>query len=308
MTISDHAETFGDKPVREFDPQVGLSNAGDFAWRLSLNWDQVEEGIEFANLLGAFAKAVDASRVTSLVIGCWGRVAEGEDSSKVVQQLVAAKEQLRSLRSLFVGDMTVEECEISWIGQTDASPLLGAFPALELLRLRGGNGLSLSRAQHPALRSLIIETGGLPITILRELAAAKFPRLEHLELWLGDSGYGWDGTPDDVEPLLADSLFPELHYLGLRDSEIADDIAAMLAHSPILSRIDELDLSLGTLSDAGASALAAAPAIRRLKVLDISHHYLSDAGLDRLKGLGIEVRADDRQQGGPDDRYVAVAE
>ena len=83
----------------------------------------------------------------------------------------------------------------------------------------------------------------------RELAG-----IEHLELYLGTDDYGWDGSIDDVLPLLADDRFPRLKYLGLRDSEIADGVAQAVAKSPLLEKLDVLDLSLGTLGDEGAAA------------------------------------------------------
>jgi hypothetical protein len=162
-----------------------------------------------------------------------------------------------ALRALFLGDIIVEENEISWIVQSDVSPLLDAFPALEELRVRGGQGLTLGAPRHARLRSLAIETGGLDAGLVRSLAAADLPELEHLELWLGTTDYGGTVTVADLEPILSGRLFPKLRYLGLRDSEIADEVAAALASAPILERVRVLDLSLGTLGDAGAAAVRA---------------------------------------------------
>jgi len=139
-----------------------------------------------------------------------------------------------------------------------------------------------------------------------------FPALEHLELWLGDSGYGWDGTVELLDPLLQGKLFPNLKYLGLRNSEISDEIAEAISTAPILERLEVLDLSMGTLGDRGADALLKAPALAKLKKLDVHHHYISD---DRVRQLGNSVKelnAGDKQEpddwGGEQHRYVAVAE
>src|SRR5262249_44728682 len=98
----------------------------------------------------------------------------------------------------------------------------------------------------------------------------------------------------------------------LRDSQIADEIAAALVQAPILKRLEVLDLSLGTLSDEGAEALLRAPDLRSLKKLDIHHHYCSLEVVARLEALGIEVDASDRQEPhvfqGEESRYVAVSE
>jgi hypothetical protein len=308
MTIGDHVEMFNDRSVRQFDAAAGLPNPADAAWRLALAWDDVDEGGSFDKLFGQFVETDGAQHVTTLIVGDWGHAGEGDGAEEVVRQLVMASARLKSLTALFLGEMTVEECEISWINQTDVSPLWQAFPQLQVLRLRGGTGLTLGKVEHANLRSLILETGGLPGSVLAAVGASQLPQLEHLELWLGDSGYGWDGSVEDLEPILSGRRFPKLRYLGLRDSEIADEVAAALAGSPILRQIEVLDLSMGTFSDVGAAALAADPAAKRLKVLDVSHHYMSDAGLAKLRGLGIMVRADEPQGDSPDDRYVAVGE
>src|SRR5262249_42612610 len=101
-------------------------------------------------------------------------------------------------------------------------------------------------------------------------------------------------------------------YLGLRNSEIADDLPAVLAKSPLMKRIRVLDLSLGTLTDRGAEALLAVPGIKKLEKLVIHHHFVSPPLLGRLQALGIEVDAGDPQPadvyGNETYRYVAHAE
>jgi hypothetical protein len=186
--------------------------------------------------------------------------------------------------------------------------LFGAYPNLEHFRVRGGNGLALGAVRHDHLKLLIVESGGLNRSIVQQVCAAQLPALEHLELWLGDEGYGATTRVEDLAPILAGTLFPYLRYLGLRDSEIADEIAAALAQSPILERIRVLDLSLGTLGDEGAAALLANPAVRRLEKLDLHHHYCSDEMMTRLQALGIDVDVSDQQDEDDGERYVAVSE
>jgi hypothetical protein len=131
--------------------------------------------------------------------------------------LVGAAGKLPNLKAIFLGDMTYEECEISWINQSDVSPLYAAFPQLEELKIRGGNGLSLGRLVHRNPQRLTIETGGLGCDVLLQLAKADLPSLQHLELWLGDDGYGWDGSLDDIMPLLQEGRFPKLAVADLAD-------------------------------------------------------------------------------------------
>jgi hypothetical protein len=225
--------------------------------------------------------------------------------------LVSAHPKLPNLRGIFIGDMVTEENEVSWIMQSDVSPLLLTYPNLEHLRLRGTERLSLGgRLVHQKLRSLTIETGGLPPRLLEEVMASQLPALESLELWLGTSGYGGDVTVQDLRTLFAGGVFPALKRLGLRDSEIVDEIAAALPSAQILSRIEFLDLSLGTLSDEGGQALLNNPAIKRLKHLDLHRHYLSKDVMVALKRAFPNVNVDDPQGSDTDqdDRYVAVSE
>jgi hypothetical protein len=227
--------------------------------------------------------------------------------------LVAARPKLPSLRNLFFGDIISEECEISWIRQSDLSPLLGAYQELEHLTVRGGENLAFGSPSHDKLKELVIQTGGLQPSVIHEIASARLPALEDLELWLGEPNYGGDATVEDLAPLLrAGSIFPKLKYLGLKDSVIADEIAGVVATAPILGQLEVLDLSMGILGDVGARALLASPAIRKLKKLDLHHHYISDAVAKEFKKLGIEVDLSDAESpdgsADPDDRYIAVAE
>jgi len=106
---------------------------------------------------------------------------------------------------------------------------IGSASCLRCLRLRIGDGPFRDAPVHEGLESLIVESGGLSHGFLRQLASARLPNLEHLELWLGDADYGFDGSADDLRPLLRAGRFPELRYLGLRNSDITDDVVRVLA-------------------------------------------------------------------------------
>lgn len=306
MAISEHLTHFAGKPVRDFQPGEGWDDPAGTVPRLAVEYDSEQTAVDlFRELLGTGS----ADRLSGLIIGMWGSEMYENPPAEIVEALAAAGDQLPNLRALFLGEMTFEENEISWIQQTDVSALWDAFPRLEIFCVRGSNGLSLGKMKMNHLRQLTIECGGLPKSVLAEVAAAQLPVLEHLELYLGTENYGWDGSASDLAPILSGKLFPKLKYLGLRDSEIADDVAKAVAKSPLLERIEVLDLSLGTLSDEGGEALLAAPALKKLKKLDLHHHYLSDEVAERFRGLGIEVNLDDAQgDGDAEDRYVSVSE
>ena len=197
-------ETFAGRPVADF----AAGEPFDFSAavpRLRVEYDSDETAVD---LLGQLLAGGEADRVPALVIGAWSGELYDHSPAEIVEALVAAADQLPSLRALFIGDIASEENEVSWIHQSDLSALWQAFPRLEVLGIRGSNDLSLGQIRHNHLRELTIECGGLPREVLHQLAAASLPALEHLELYLGTGNYGWDGTIDDVRPLLTGQLFP----------------------------------------------------------------------------------------------------
>jgi hypothetical protein len=309
VTISAHLTAFAGQPVQDWQPGAGPLEPSIFP-RLSLSYDATEAGEQWSDRFSELLDHPGAAGLEGIVVGAWGQMFDDQaEAARVVEALVAARDRLPRLHALFFGDITYEECEISWIQNTDVSPLFDAYPALEHFAVRGANGLRLGALRHQRLRSLTVQCGGLESAITREVTSADLPALEHLELWLGTENYGGTTTLEDLEPILNDSRFPGLTYLGLRDSEIADAIAAAVATAPVLAHLHTLDLSLGTLGDAGAAALLASPALARLKKLDIHHHYCSNAMIERLQGLGIEVDASEQEdEADEDDRYVAVGE
>jgi hypothetical protein len=310
MTISEHVEEFAGLPVRDFVPGEALTDPAGTAYRLVLAYDDARRGLTLDVLSNDFLGDPACGQVVALVFGEWDQIESDTSAEGIIAALIAARDRLPGLKALFIGDITSEECEISWIRQADVTPVLAAFPALEHLRVRGADGLALGPVRHDGLKTLVIESGGLPAAVVRSVCAAEFPNLEHLELWLGSAYYLGDATPQDLAPILSGTAFPRLKYLGLRDCEWADALAAALADAPVLRRIQTLDLSLGNLSDEGAVALLSGGNLSGLKRLDIHHHYVSDEVLDGLKATAIDLEAGD-QQAPPDDdeeRYIAVSE
>jgi hypothetical protein len=311
MSIYEHVTQLAGKPVIDWEPDTPLSEPEAVVYRISLSYDEAEEGAHWTDKLADFLDQPGCDRVTGLIVGAWEEVWETVPAA-IVAALVAARDPLPALRALFFGEIVSEECEISWIHQTDLSPLFDAYPLLEQFTVRGAEGLSLGTLRHERLKALTLQSGGLPASVVREVAAAELPQLEHLELWLGEDQYGADFTLADLAPILSGDRFPRLRYLGLRDSDQADDIAAAVAAAPVLDRARVLDLSLGTLTDAGAAALLTSPAAARLEKLDIHHHFCSEAMVTKLQALGVPIDASERQDphryGSESHLYVAVGE
>jgi hypothetical protein len=307
VAIYENATEFAGKQVQEWEEGIPIDPA--LAWRIRLSYEQSDDGISWTDLLAAFLEDPNASRVEALVVGDWGDVGGGSDSIPVIGALASARGRLPGLKALFLGDLTAEECEISWINHGDVSPLFEAYPDLECFQVRGAASLSLGSPRHAKLRQLIIQSGGLPPSVIHEIAAADLPALEHLELWLGDPSYGGDATVQDLAALLNGDRFAHLKYLGLKNSHIQDQVAAAVAVAAVTARLDVLDLSMGTLGDEGAKAMLASPAINHLKLLDIHHHYCSAEMVAALQRLGCRVDVSDAEgEAGEDDRYVAVSE
>jgi hypothetical protein len=298
---SELTKEFAELRVVDFEDKTCWQGS-DVAYRLREEYD---DEVTVADRLTTLLERPGSSRLQALIIGAWSKVGEGDPSGHLVAELVKAAPRLPELRALFFGEMTYEECEISWINQADLSPLLSAFPKLEELRIRGGNGLSFSKTRHPGIKKLAVETGGLPSSAIRDLQLCDFPNLEHLELLLGEQNYGFDGGVEDLQPLLSGKVFPKLKFLGLMNSEIADELAAVLVNSPVVEQLETLDLSMGNLSDEGIHSLAALANQAGLRRLNISHHYGSKVAVKELAAaLSCQVIADDPQE--PDDEWRPI--
>ncbi|GII95091.1 STM4015 family protein [Sinosporangium siamense] len=276
-----------------------------FAWPL-YDVDALEEddgGATIARELEELLGQVDGSRIEAIVVA-------GTNTCNVPAALAANAHRLPRLRSLFLGLVEQEACEISWIRQGDITPLLEAFPRLERLDVRGSDGLTLRPVRHEALKVLRFECGGLPGGVVRAVGGSELPALEHLELWLGVENYGGDTTVGDLGGILSGAGLPALRRLGLRNSEIQDEVAAAIAAAPVVARLEVLSLGMGTLSDTGAEALLSGQPLTHLRHLDLHHHFLSKGMAERVRHAlpDIEVDLSEPQPQQEEWRYVAVSE
>jgi predicted DNA-binding WGR domain protein len=302
--IGENAGTFIGKRVQDYDPEK--TPKSDVVYRFRSNWDENEVIPHLEEFLNSEA----AREATGLIIGAWHGDDPEQTPEEVIHALVKGKEKLPKLAAIYVGDITSEENEMSWINQTDLSPLLQAFPKLQFLRARGGNGLELKKPQHEHLRALALETGGMDVEVIRSICMSDFPNLEYLELWLGTDEYGANHSVADLQPILSGKLFPKLKYLGLRNSQHADELAGVVVNSPLMTRIETIDLSLGVLTDEGARALLMIPPNTSVKKLNLHYNYISPELVKQLKGLPMTVDASKPSDMDLEDewRFVAVGE
>lgn len=319
MSYVQHQQNFYGLPVvtvPQYTPATLLPEAGSVAWRLATGPYTTDE--DYHDYWKRFTSTVELEKVRALVLGFGAHYMPD-------QELIDLSSRLTGLEALFLNDLEDDEEMISSIEQGDLAPLLEAFPNLRELVVRGGGGLAFPVSGHAGLRSLRIESGGLPPATAADIAAADLPSLERLELWLGDDWYGGGTTVEQLAPLLAGEGKPALRHLGVQNSPIQDELAAVVASAPVVPRLTSLSLSMGTLSDEGAAALLHGQPLVHLEELDLSHHYLSHAMMLRiwtaLEPAGVRVNLLGRQEpdqeeddeewddeDGRNGRYVAVSE
>jgi hypothetical protein len=300
-------------PVVEEEGHTPLPAPGSVAWKLT-----TEGEFPFDSLWRRFLDQVRTDQVTALVLGAWWDEWDENGIDPVLELLTAAAPRFPRLRAVFLGDVVSEESEISWIMQGEVTRVLRAWPGLRELGVRGADGLVIEPLRHDGLHTLRIESGGLPPDPVRALAACDFKALRHLDLWLGTTRYGGDCTRKDIAPLLTTPAgCPELRHLGLRNSDIQDDIAAALAGAPVVAGLESLDLSMGVLSDDGGAALLAGRPLTHLRSLDLRHHFMGDELVERFRetlephGVSLALTPARRRshlRDGPEARYVAVGE
>ncbi len=229
----------------------------------------------------------------------------------VANALINAKERLKNIKALYIGDKHDYEYNVSNVILGNMSPILEAYPNLEALQVRGFgydlNYLSFTPLRHKCLQTLIVETGYmLESKIIDQICELELPALEYLELWLGNDEeyepqYYEDRNPDDdfnsikqsalnnLLPIITGKAFPNLKYLGLRSCNYSNAIAELIVHSPLLDNLVVLDLSMGNLTDEGADFFLDCPNINQLHTLDVSMNILSSEVVKELSNLKCRV-------------------
>ncbi|BAY24144.1 pentapeptide repeat protein [Calothrix sp. NIES-2100] len=249
----------------------------------------------------------------------------------VINALVNAKEELKNLKALYIGDMHDYEYKTSDARLSDMSPLLNAYPQLEVLQVRGfaydsDSGLAFKPLRHENLKSLILETGYMLCSkIIDQICQLDLPNLEYLELWLGnDENYyprlysQYENEEDfrsniaysslsNLTPIISGKAFPKLKYLGLRSTSYSNAIAETIVQSPLLENLAVLDISMGTLSDIGAEVLLNCPKINQLHTLNVSMNLLSTTMIEKLSNLKCRVVAEP-QADSAEYRYYTLSE
>jgi hypothetical protein len=307
MSAEDRSEEgpFAGCAVHDFpgtDPGPGVAS------RLHIGWD---EEVDFSDLVAQLAAHPGATQLEALVIGAFESDSL-DDASGAINDLISHASSFPVLRALFFCDAAAERSEISWIDNGNQAKLASAFPNLEVLHIRGRGDGELKGYSSPKLHTLIIETGGLRAEIVRDVLNLDLPALTHLELFLGTPSYEGETSIADLQPLLEGRVHTGLRFLGLKNSEIADEVAFAASRSPLLGWIEELDFSLGTLSDEGFLALSQMGPTPKLRKVNVSHHYAGAGAIEALttamQTRGVDVDTSEQEEGDDDDRWVSISE
>ena len=273
--------------------------------RSSMHDGELEE-LDVAQVVGWLLDEPSARFLRELTVG----IVTYEDNSYGPIARLIGKRYLPALRSLFLGDFDSEETELSWSQLANVEPIYAAVPNLRRLKLRSGS-MRLGRIVLPRLERFEVVTGGLDPKAARAIAGARWPSLRELSIQVGTERYGGTATLADLQPILDGAGLPRLRHLGLTNLEYSDAAIAAVADSKLLPQLEELDLSLGTLSDDGARVLYRYQnAFRHLRRIDVDANFLTGEGLELLRSSPLAVHAGDQRddEGDPDNRYVAVGE
>ena len=228
--------------------------------------------------------------------------------------VVTRSEQAPRIRALRFDAYTYTDCEISWTPFGDLAFAWKRLPSLELLHIRSGAGGNLGDLVLPRLKTFIFESGGMQGNLVDAVAGAKWPALEHLEIWTGSSDYGAAASIHALRPILAAIGLPELRHLGLVNSELSDAIVPALAESKLLPQLHSLDLSRGVFAREASDALVDhAAAFRHLASIDLSDNVLLPDEIARIRAALDNVvigdqRERDEDDGGELGRYVSLGE
>ncbi|MDY6900945.1 MAG: HEAT repeat domain-containing protein [Cyanobacteriota bacterium] len=275
---------FANLQVVNYNPKIGIKNPENTAYALTCHWSHsIHNDIKAVKSL---SKKSQSDKLEAIVIFVWD--SPTERYSKIVNALINAKARLVNLKALYIGCPTWKEIE-----QSDISPILTAYPQLEILQISARYGLKIIEpVEHKNLRGLIVRSLDFNQDTLTQLDKIKLPALEHFEWLFNNQNNNKKFSIKLLKPILVDLIFPDLNYLGFRGSEFADEIAEAIVKSPLIKTISILDLSGGNLTDKGAETLLNCAAVNELDILNVSENYLSEEMIDKLSALDCKLLAE----------------
>lgn len=231
----------------------------------------------------------------------------GPDDDTIVDALLSAPPP-PTLRALA---LTCGDHQRAWSHLGNIGRIFPLLPNVETFVIDTGR-VELGAIALPHCRALTVINSGMGGHVLRDLAAASWPHLERLELFLGSTNYGADYTIEDVSRLLA-TPFPKVTALGLTGYELGDDLAPLIAQSPLVRQLRSLDLSSSTMGPSAAEALLArADRFAHLESLNLAENFFPSTATAALATLCRDVVLGKQNEEIPDfghaGRYIDGAE
>jgi uncharacterized protein (TIGR02996 family) len=260
---------------------------------------------DVAEVLGWLLDHASTRFLRELTVG----IVDFSENSYAKIATLLAKKARPSLRKLILGDFYYEETELNWSTTGKLEPMYPALRSLESLTLRSGK-INVGAIDLPNLRELRIIGGGLDKKSLANICAAKWPKLETLNIQLGDEG----GIKlEHIRGILDGKVAPHIKHLGLGNSTIAAQICDALWQSKIAGQLESIDMALGTMTDADANTLARnRAAFKKLKTIDVAANYLTNKGLAALRHIAKVTQSvkgrsgtEQKEDEGPEDRYIS---
>jgi hypothetical protein len=196
-------------------------------------------------------------------------------------EIVAGSEVLSALRVLSL------RCDDYPLERTHVGAIPSFREGLSELRLRVGDARSLDGLALPTLVTLELELGRIDAENVRSIGRAELPALESLRV-VADSHEGV--APSDLTLLLDGAGVPRLRALALRNlGELEPAVAALVA-SPLLRRLEALELPSPCWDEASARVLLRhAAAFAHLRSLSLGQFDGDRGTLDALRSIGPVV-------------------
>jgi len=298
-----------------FGPLAPLLETGEVAvsWQLGflkkirVGREGYESRLDVASTLRQLLALPLAQHVREIAVGlCEFTDGDEVDLQPAIDLLLELKPP--TVTKLVLGDFEFpDQIDLSMANVGDCTGLSAAYPQLESLRLQGRE-VTLGAIELPELRDFTFVTGGLGA--MEEIAAARWPKLERLELWFGDEQYGCTADLDGLAPILAGGGVGQLRHLGLVNCGLLTGNVEVLARAKIMPQLETLDLSLGTFGDEEAEVFAQhARSFRHLTSLKVNLCCLTRRGLYLLqKVVPVIESVDQKHTVGAQGRYVSVGE
>ncbi|MBL4845864.1 MAG: hypothetical protein JKY65_10080 [Planctomycetes bacterium] len=272
------------RPLSQFTLSLDPKTVASAAWLLV---PQVQGKFTLPAMIRRLAGDAESKKLKALVLGEEAAWHESHDARLTLRTLEAYAPAFSQLSRLRVGRGAPRATRLG-----DVSPIVAAFPALEVLELRGSKGIRFSsQLRHETLETLRLETGW-SADALRALSESSLPALRELELWLGGEVIAEvDGVCLDAAQVTFAALEPltQLRKLSIRYCEGHEDLVERLASSPLLEHLEELDLSYCGFGEVAGEALLKSSGLPSLQRLGLNWHYLGQEMVDRFLQLGVAV-------------------